>query len=92
MKFFITSLIFTLSLLVPSITALEPGDVPVNVAVRMVNGELRHFYEKDEIEYYRKRDEVADAELAKRQDPESDLYPVSNDGSGVKAFSAAGAA
>nr|XP_019049005.1 hypothetical protein I302_02785 [Kwoniella bestiolae CBS 10118]OCF27935.1 hypothetical protein I302_02785 [Kwoniella bestiolae CBS 10118] len=86
-----------------SVTALQPGDVPVNVAVRMeklttfwleCSGELKHFYEKDAIDYYKKRAEVAEAELelAKRQDIESDSYPVSNDGSGLKAFKGAGTA
>ncbi|WWC58341.1 uncharacterized protein I303_100881 [Kwoniella dejecticola CBS 10117] len=90
MRFSITTFVLSLALMVTSITALEPGEVPVNVAVRSVNGKLEHFYEKDAIEYYRKRAEVAEAELAKRQDPESDLYSVSNDGSGLKAFSGAG--
>ncbi|WVW82075.1 hypothetical protein I302_104080 [Kwoniella bestiolae CBS 10118] len=94
MRFSITSLIFTLTLIMSSVTALQPGDVPVNVAVRMENGELKHFYEKDAIDYYKKRAEVAEAELelAKRQDIESDSYPVSNDGSGLKAFKGAGTA
>ncbi|OCF36271.1 hypothetical protein I316_02145 [Kwoniella heveanensis BCC8398] len=86
MRFCFTSLLVSLAILSSSVVALQPGDVPLNVAVRSVNGEIKHFYEKDEIEYYNQKR----AEL-KRQDPESDSYPVSNDGSGLKAFEGAGA-
>ncbi|WVF66033.1 hypothetical protein IAT40_000771 [Kwoniella sp. CBS 6097] len=91
MRLSVTSLIMSFALLAGSAVALQPGDVPLNVAVRSVNGEIKHFYEKDEIEYYKqKRAEVGIEYLKKRQDPESDTYPVSNDGSGVKAFKGAG--
>ncbi|WWC66601.1 uncharacterized protein I206_100504 [Kwoniella pini CBS 10737] len=90
MRFSISTIILSLALMVSSSTALEPGEVPINVAVRSVNGRIEHFYERDAVEYYKKRAELDERELAKRQDVESDLYPVSNDGSGVKAFSGAG--
>ncbi|OCF44122.1 hypothetical protein I317_02076 [Kwoniella heveanensis CBS 569] len=69
MRFCFTSLLVSLAILSSSVVALQPGDVPLNVAVRSV----------------KKRAEL------KRQDPESDSYPVSNDGSGLKAFEGAGA-
>ncbi|WVQ93665.1 hypothetical protein IAU59_000741 [Kwoniella sp. CBS 9459] len=91
MKLSITASVLSVALLAKSAVALQPGDVPLNVAVRSVNGEIKHFYEKDEIEYYnRKRAEVGPDAVIERQDPQSDLYPVSNDGSGVKAFQGGG--
>ncbi|TYJ51542.1 hypothetical protein B9479_007880 [Cryptococcus floricola] len=102
MKFTIVSYA-SLALLASSVSALQPGDIPSNIAVRSSgDGEIHHYYEKDAIEYFKKRSEAAEAELAKRdseiielrkrQDAESDLYPVSSSGgtSGLSTFAGAG--
>ncbi|WVQ78907.1 hypothetical protein IAT38_000998 [Cryptococcus sp. DSM 104549] len=102
MRFSLASFVLSLAVVVPAVSALQPGDVPINVAVRSEGGEIHHFYEKDAVEYFKKRAEVAEAEiakrdleageLAKRQDVESDLYPVSSEGGKVTAFKGEGSA
>ncbi|WVQ77383.1 hypothetical protein IAR50_007068 [Cryptococcus sp. DSM 104548] len=101
MKFTIASFV-SLIFIASSASALQPGDIPANVAVRSSgDGEIHHYYEKDAIEYFKKRSEAAEAELAKRdsklndlkkrQDMLSDAFPVSSDGtSGLSAFVGAG--
>lgn len=89
-------IIATLATLLSS-TALQPGDVPVEIAVRSDayilslprvtvltnrNGNIQHFYKRDEEDYIRKRDleERQAKDLSK--DPQSDTYAVQADASG----------
>jgi hypothetical protein len=81
-----------------SVTALQPGDVPIEIAVRSDayvcsplpceavlkdrNGNIRHFYKRDEEEYFQKRgfEERQVKDLSK--DPQSDTYAVQADAGG----------
>ena len=78
--------------------ALQPGDVPVEIAVRSNayvwslislaprltgrNGDIQHFYKRDAEDYIRKRNIEARQAKDLSKDPQSDAYAVQADASG----------
>ncbi|RXK40466.1 hypothetical protein M231_02299 [Tremella mesenterica] len=76
----VVTILATLFALVPAAMALAHGEVPVHVAVRSDGkGGIKHFYKKDEEEFFRKRamekkrrDRID--ERAAAAEPDSALY------------------
>jgi len=80
-----------------SVTALQPEDVPVEIAVRSDayvltspnvgltsrNGNIQHFYERDEEQYFIQRRGIEEREAKDlSKDPQSDTYAVQADAGG----------
>jgi hypothetical protein len=81
-----------------SAMALQPGDVPVEIAVRSdayvspsstksskvtgSNGNIQHFYKRDAEDYIRKRNIEARQAKDLSNDPQSDTYAVQADAGG----------
>ncbi|ORY29794.1 hypothetical protein BCR39DRAFT_531057 [Naematelia encephala] len=83
-----------------TVLAFQPGEIPLNVAVRSTGGpcsggDLKFFHKKDEIQHLKKKGIIPPIEIAeKRQSADDpllkDYEPVAMSGGELKAFTGAG--